>query len=62
MVLLANNSIFADGAVELARTVSAFAGQTIGQLGGIRGVESLVVIGFIVGFAACLYEIKKING
>lgn len=57
-----NNGIFADGAVELARSISIFATQVVGDLGGIRGVESLLVIGFTIGLLACLYEIKNING
>ncbi len=58
----ANSGIFADGAVKLAQIISAFATQVIDTLGGIRNVESLLVIGFTIGLLACLYEIKKING
>ncbi len=58
----ANSGIFADGAVKLAQIISTFATQVIDTLGGIRNVESLLVIGFTIGLLACLYEIKKING
>jgi hypothetical protein len=59
---IGNSGIFADGAVRLLGGVSAFAMQMMDQLGGVRGVESLFVIGFIIGLLACFYEIKKING
>jgi len=55
------NSISQDSVIELAQKVSAFAMQIIGDLGGIRVVELLLVIGFIMGLLACIYEIKMIE-
>lgn len=57
----ADNGIFADMAVNLARSISAFVVQMTGELGGIRGVELLLAIGFIIGLLACIYEIKTID-
>ncbi|HTY91768.1 MAG TPA: hypothetical protein VMC84_11380 [Methanocella sp.] len=56
------SGMLANGALELVRNIQAFAVQIIDLLGGTRGIESLLVIGFTIGMLACLYEIKKING
>ena len=58
----ANSGIYIDGIVELVGNISALGMQTIDKLGGVRSVESLIVIGFTIGLLACLHEIKKING
>ncbi len=57
----ANGGIFADGAADLANTIFAFAVQVTGELGGIQGVEALLVIGFTIGLLACIYEIKTLD-
>ncbi len=57
----ANGGIFADGAVDLANMIVAFAAQVTGELGGIHGVEALLVIGFVIGLLACIYEIKTLD-
>jgi hypothetical protein len=53
------NGISMDGAMEIIRDISAFADQIIVELGGIRNVELLLVIGSIIGFLACIYQIKR---
>lgn len=43
-----------DMVADLFRWISAFAVQTTDELGGIRAVARLAIIGFVIGLLACI--------
>jgi hypothetical protein len=63
MVILESlyRGITLDRLVELFQWAMAFAVQTTNELGGIRVVALLAIVGFIVGLLACMLEIKMIK-
>jgi hypothetical protein len=56
-----HTGITPDRLAELFQGATAFALQATNELGGIRVVALLAIIGFVVGLLACMLEIKMIK-